>query len=121
MIDVPREEIATLVAKAGIYLHTARAPAEERAAPIGMPISIAEAMATGAHVLVRDLPPLVGYVANAGTPYRDLDHAAEIIAATESWTDRQWREAWRRSVDRAFIIPRSTRRNWLCGRFSRTG
>lgn len=104
MIDVPREQIAPLVARAGLYLHTACAPGEPYATPIGNPISIAEAMATGAHVLVRDLPPLVNYVGAAGSVYRDLDHAVEIVAATESWTDHQWRAVWLHSVNRAFMF-----------------
>lgn len=99
---MPRDEIASLVGRAGIYLHTARLQGEQHATPIGGPISIAEAMATGAYILVRDAPPFVNYVGDAGTTYRDVNHAAEIIQATETWSDGQWRQAWHRSVDRAF-------------------
>jgi glycosyltransferase involved in cell wall biosynthesis len=100
--DMPRDEIASLVGRAGIYLHTARLQGEQHATPIGGPISIAEAMATGAYILVRDAPPFVNYVGDAGTTYRDVNHAAEIIQATETWSDGQWRQAWHHSVDRAF-------------------
>lgn len=103
MFDVPRDAVAELVAQAGIYVHTIHPPDVEFGAPIGMPISIAEAMATGAHILVRDLPELVDYVGDAGVGYRDLDQAAEIIAATADWTEAQWHRAWTRSVDRAFM------------------
>jgi hypothetical protein len=104
MFDVPREPLARLVGEAGIYLHTAPPPGTEGATPIGMPISIAEAMATGAHVLVRDLPELTAYVGDAGTPYRDIEHTAELIRATSGLPEPAWKQAWMRSVDRAFTI-----------------
>ena len=101
-IDLPRAEVVSLVEQAGIYLHTSRVGDEEHATPPGNPISIAEAMATGAYVLVRKVAPHVAYVGDAGTSYRDLSDAAGKIAATTAWTDREWRDAWERSVDRAF-------------------
>jgi hypothetical protein len=90
--------------RAGIYLHTAKPPGTEHGTPIGMPVSIAEAMATGAYVLVRDLPELSGYVGDAGATYRDVEHAAEIIASTAEWPEQRWKQAWIASVDRAFSI-----------------
>lgn len=101
-IDMPRDEIAALVGRAGIYVHTARMSGQTDATPIGGPISIAEAMATGAYLLVRDAAPLAAYVGDAGVVYRDVDHAASIIRATESWTDADWHRAWKRSIDRAY-------------------
>ena len=62
--------------QAGIYVHTAKPPETEYGTPIGMPVSIAEAMATGAHVLVRDIPELRAYVGDAGATYRDGEEAA---------------------------------------------
>src|SRR5262249_3459125 len=56
MFDVQHEDIGPLMQQAGIYLHTANPPGSDRGTPIGMPVSIAEAMATGAYILVRDLP-----------------------------------------------------------------
>jgi len=100
--DVPRGEMAALMANAGIYLHTINPPEAEFGAPIGMPISIAEAMACGAYVLVRDLPELRAYVGNGGASYADIDEAARLIAATESWSERQWRSALFRASDRSF-------------------
>jgi glycosyltransferase involved in cell wall biosynthesis len=102
LFDIQQEELAVLMKQAGIYVHTARPPEAEHGTPIGMPISIAEAMATGAYVLVRDLPELRDYVADAGTAYRDVDHAAKIIAATGDWPEKAWKKAWLTSVDRAF-------------------
>jgi glycosyltransferase involved in cell wall biosynthesis len=90
--------------RAGIYVHTAKLPGAEHGTPIGMPMSIAEAMATGAYVLVRDIPELRGYVGDAGTTYRDLDQAADLIASTGEWPEERWKQAWTASVDRAFSI-----------------
>jgi len=104
MFDVQHEDLVPLVEQAGIYVHTAKPPGTEHATPIGMPVSIAEAMATGAHVLVRDLPELRTYVGEAGTIYRDAEHAAEMIASTAQWPEQRWKSAWMASVDRAFWI-----------------
>jgi hypothetical protein len=60
-------------------------------------------MATGAYVLVRDLPELSGYIGDAGAAYRDLDHAADIIASTAEWSEQRWKQAWTASVDCAFL------------------
>ncbi len=103
MVDVPRDRLLPLVERAALYLHTVTPPDRQDATPIGMPISIAEAMATGAHVLVRDLPPLISYVGPAGSGYRNAEHAAELIAETAAWTETKWKQAWTRSVDRAFM------------------
>jgi glycosyltransferase involved in cell wall biosynthesis len=104
MFDIQHEDIVPLIGQAGIYVHTAKPPGTEHATPIGMPVSIAEAMATGAYVLVRDVPELRAYVGDAGTTYRDADHAAQIIAATAEWSEQRWKTAWTTSVDRAFSI-----------------
>jgi glycosyltransferase involved in cell wall biosynthesis len=102
LFDVQHDELAPLMAQAGIYVHTAKPPGTEHGTPIGMPVSIAEAMATGAYVLVRDLPELRDYVGPAGAVYRDVDDAAKIIAATASWPEQAWKRAWLTATDRAF-------------------
>jgi glycosyltransferase involved in cell wall biosynthesis len=102
LVDVPHEEMANWFARAGIYVHTSAPPGRKRGATIGQPISIAEAMATGCHVLVRDLPPLRDYIGDAGATYSDLDEAACLITATIEWSDEAWRQAANRSVDRAW-------------------
>ena len=103
LFDVPREKLIPLVERAGIYLHTTNVPGMKDAAPVGMPISIAEMLATGAYILVRDLPALTAYVGDAGSAYRDADHAASLIEETTRWSDERWQEAWEKSVDRAFL------------------
>ena len=102
-LNVPRSEVAALMAQAGIYVHTAVPPGVEWATPIGMPISIAEAMATGSHVLVRNLPPLAKYIGNAGSVYRDIDDATRIIAESADWSPAEWRRRELAAIDRAFL------------------
>jgi hypothetical protein len=104
MFDVPREDIVPLVAQAGLYVHTAGPSGRELATRIGMSNAIAEAMATGAHVLVPDLSDLRASVGDAGTTYRGVEHAAEIMAAIDAWPEETWTHAWIASVDRAFSI-----------------
>jgi hypothetical protein len=101
--DVAREALAALMEDAGIYLHTIRPPEAEHGAPIGMPISIAEAMATGAYTLVRELPELRDYVAGAGECYRDAAHAAALIAASARWSEEEWLRRRVRASDQAFL------------------
>ena len=101
--DLPQAEVAVLVGRAGIYLHTVVAAEAPGFTPIGMPISIAEAMATGAVPVVRDLPGLMDYVGPAGFAYQDIDGAEAAIRATEDWDDAAWQAAWRRAVDQAYL------------------
>jgi glycosyltransferase involved in cell wall biosynthesis len=100
--DVPREQMAELISRAGIFVHTVHPPRTPPGTPIGMPISIAEAMATGAWVLVRDEPELVDYVGDAGAVYRDVAHAAELIEATTQWSESEWQRRRVRASDRGF-------------------
>jgi glycosyltransferase involved in cell wall biosynthesis len=103
LIDVPREKVAELVAQAGIYVHTLCPPGAEHATPVGQPISITEAMATGCLCLVRDVPDLEALVGDAGSTYRDLDQLVERIRATGQWTDEAWSDVQKRAIDRAFM------------------
>lgn len=102
LTDVPRQEMARRFGIAGIYVHTFPAPGAPHPKRLGGPVSIAEAMAAGAYVLVRNLPGLKDYVGDAGATYRDVEGAAALIRATESWSDAQWQAARFRSVERAF-------------------
>ncbi|WP_424811863.1 glycosyltransferase [Roseococcus sp. YIM B11640] len=104
MMDVPREQVASLMGRAGLYLHTALPPGVPDATPIGAPISIAEAMATGAHVLFRNLPPFAEYVGEAGAGYSHAGEAENLIRATTAWDDAKWDSAVRASVDRAWSL-----------------
>ena len=103
MFDVPRAEIASLFGAAGIYVHSSALPEGPAVTKrVGGPVSIAEAMATGAFVLARNLPAFASYVGNAGATYGSVEEAAAHIRATEAWSDAEWRAAEIRAVDRAF-------------------
>jgi hypothetical protein len=67
-----------------------------------MPISIAEAMASGAHVIARRVPPATDYVGNAGRLYDTEAEAAALLRETLGWSDAEWRAAGLRSVEHAF-------------------
>jgi len=95
--DRPYEEVQAVVAEAAIYLHTTTL--EE---PYGMPISIAEAMATGSFVLARRSAEAADYVGDAGALYGDDDEASAVLLETASWTEERWAAVRRRSVDRAY-------------------
>ncbi len=101
-MNVPHHEIADLIGRAGIYLHTSNPKGAPHATPLGMPVSIAEAMATGAFVVYRQSTEFDAYVGDAGCAYRTLDEAAAIISETKRWTDEDWKGVQDRAIERAF-------------------
>ena len=102
--DLERPGFLALVADAGIYLETASPGGADGGAPVGTLSGLAEAMATGCHILVPDVPGFRELRGNAGTAYRSAAHAAELVAATARWTEEAWSQAEIASVDRAFIM-----------------
>ncbi len=101
VVDAPRAEIARLVASAGICVHSASAAPNRRPRAAG-PASLVEAMATGAYVLAPKVQPYLAFLGRAGVPYGNAAEAAELVRATEAWTQSEWRDAQIRSIDRAF-------------------
>ena len=95
-VNLSNEESAALVREAGIYLHTY---GDEE--PFGMPISIAESLATGAFTLARDLPGAAEYLAGAGQLYRTVDEAVQFVLQTLTWSDRDWRGLQSRAIESA--------------------
>ncbi len=95
--SLQHEELAELLREAAIYLHTSL-PGE----PYGMPISIAEAMASGCYVIGRRLGVSPSYIGEAGVTYRSVKQATSQVLATLRWSDAEWEAARKRSVDRAF-------------------
>jgi glycosyltransferase involved in cell wall biosynthesis len=95
--NVQREDLAALMRQAGIYLHTTGT-----IQPYGMPISIAEAMACGCHVVGKRRPGSAEYIGDAGSLYDTAEEAAALLQTTGAWTDRQWNDAFLRSVERAY-------------------
>jgi glycosyltransferase involved in cell wall biosynthesis len=63
--DVPRAETAETIGRAAIHLHTANPQGSANATPLGMPVSIAEGMATGAYTIARASPEFREYVGDA--------------------------------------------------------
>jgi glycosyltransferase involved in cell wall biosynthesis len=96
-VNVSFPQVAALVRRAGIYLHT-----HGVVAPFGMPISIAEAMATGCYLIARRCPPAEAYVGPAGRCYDTLDEAEALVRETVTWNDDRWRQARRAAVDHAY-------------------
>lgn len=84
-LNVSNEESAALMREAGIYLHTY---GDEE--PFGMPVSIAEALATGAYTLVRVRPGAAEYLGTAGALYHTNDDAVNLIKSTLSWSQDDW-------------------------------
>jgi glycosyltransferase involved in cell wall biosynthesis len=102
LADAPHAQVAALMAEAGIYLHTVVPPGAPGGTPLGGPSSIAEALASGCYMLVKNLAPLVDYVGDAGDAYADIDEAAFLLRATLGWDEAAWAAAGRRSAERAF-------------------
>jgi hypothetical protein len=102
LFDVPRDAVAELVSRAGIYVHTMHRSGHAAATPVGEPTSIAEAMATGCHCLVLGVQDLVAMLRHSGAAYGDLDELVELIRVTEAWSDAEWYETWQRGVEQAY-------------------
>lgn len=96
-VSLQHEEVAALMAKAAIYLYTINPEST-----FGMPVSIQEAMATGAWPLVRGLDGARQYLGQAGALYHSPEQAAALINETLTWTEAQWQEVWKASLDRAW-------------------
>ncbi|HEV7730893.1 MAG TPA: glycosyltransferase [Candidatus Binatia bacterium] len=103
-VDLPHDDVAALVSAAAISLHT-----HALDAPFGMPISIVEAMATGAWVLARRCPAAMAYVGEAGCGWDTEDEAVARIVETTTWDDERWATVRRASVERAFARYADTR------------
>jgi hypothetical protein len=96
-INVPTEKAAELVREAGIYLHT-----YGNEEPFGMPISIAEAMASGAFVFVPVRPGAKEYVGTAGALYPSAEHVAAAIRQSARAYNEQWQEWQKKAMDFAY-------------------
>lgn len=86
LIDLHPQVAADINRRAGIYLDTH----DPKAHAFGMPISIAEAMATGSFVLSLDVPAARSYISEGGAFYRNPEEAAKLILETQNWTDADW-------------------------------
>jgi glycosyltransferase involved in cell wall biosynthesis len=96
-VDLQHDEVAELLGDAGLYLHT-----HALTTPYGMPMSIAESMATGAYVVARACPEAIAYVGDAGAFWSSEDEAVERIRETAEWDDARWAAVRMTAVERAF-------------------
>lgn len=99
-----RSQTVERMNRAGIYLLTS----DPKSHPFGMPISLAEAMATGCYVLARENASIREYLGDAGAVYKTVDEAAELIKQTEAWSPSEWEEASGRSIRRAQAFTEET-------------
>lgn len=95
-----RQDVVGLMQRAGIYLET-NDPSGHR---LGMQISIAEAMATGAYVLARHAETLPEYVDDAASSYRSIDEAVRLVRETFDWSDQRWADQAQRAMTRAALF-----------------
>lgn len=87
-----------LTRSAGIYLGTS----DPTGHPFGMPVSIAESLATGSLVLLRrDVEASKEYLGEAGMLYGSPEEAAEIIRKSLSWDDARWKAVEDAACERA--------------------
>lgn len=113
-VDCAHDELAELLAEAGVYLHT-----HGLVDPYGQPQSIAEAMASGCFVLARACPESLEYVGDAGRLWASEDQAVACLAETASWDGDRWAAARLRAVDRAYarhvdrVVLRPLLDDWL--------
>jgi glycosyltransferase involved in cell wall biosynthesis len=80
-----RAKAAELVRRASVYLSTYDPKSHE----FGMPISIAEAMATGALVVCPKNPAAEEYVGSAGRFYSSVDEAKSILLEALKFSDKE--------------------------------
>jgi len=84
--DLTRTEAVYLTRMAGIYLDTS----DPKGHPFGMPISIAEALATGAYVLARENESVGEYMGEAAATYKSVDEAEAMVRFALLRSDAWW-------------------------------
>lgn len=81
------EQVAFLMQNAGIYLRHF----QENVHPWGMPVSVAEALASGMYVLAPDTYGAADYLGLAGATFKNPQHCADLIVETKKHDDSWWR------------------------------
>lgn len=95
--DVPNDEASRWTREAAIYLDTNEPSAHQ----FGMPISVAESMATGSMILMRHSEPAVTYAGGAASYYRTSEEAAGLIRESALFDGLAWDMVERTSLARA--------------------
>lgn len=104
--DLSHAETASFVRRAGVYLHTS----DPSGHPFGMPVSTLEAMASGCYTLIRGSEAASSYIAASGALYTSVEEAIGLIRQTESWTDAQWAEVEKSTVEH---VKQFSEERWL--------
>jgi hypothetical protein len=86
LANMPHVEAIALTKIAGIYMHTY----DERSHEFGMPISVAEAMATGSVVAARSSGAGVRDYLGAQFLYSSVDEAVRLLQSILDFSDEQW-------------------------------
>lgn len=97
LVDLHPQIAADVNRRAGIYLYTL----DPKGHAFGMPIAIAEALATGSYVLSLDVPAARSYIGEAGAFYKNPEEAAKLIQATKTWKDADWERMSATALQRA--------------------
>lgn len=92
--DVSWEAAERLTKQTGIFLHTY----DPKSHPFGMPISIAESLAAGATVLIRDSMAAREFAGDAALYYNSPEEAADTINFTLAWSAGARQRQFERSV-----------------------
>jgi glycosyltransferase involved in cell wall biosynthesis len=103
-VNLQAEEVAPLVARAGIFMHTFGSGSS-----FGQPTGICEAMATGAYVIARRNVGAAALLGDVGALYATADQAVTRIRETLGWSNERWREVQRAASERAFQRHADTR------------
>lgn len=102
--NLPWAEAAALTRKAGIYLDTS----DPKGHPFGMPISIAESLATGSIVLAKAGCAARDYLGGAGFLYGSAAEAAAIVNDIGRWPMEMHQEHYGRAIARGRAFADST-------------
>jgi glycosyltransferase involved in cell wall biosynthesis len=98
LINVPREEIADLMRKSFIYLHTTG-----ETQSYGQPISIAEAMACGNYIIGKKRDDATKkYINNAGVVYTNYEEAKELLLNTLKFNNQDWQNIYNTSIEHSY-------------------
>lgn len=99
--NVPWETARDLTRRAGIYLGTS----DPSGHAFGMPVSFAEALATGSLVLMRnDVPAAKEYLHDGAMYYGSPAEAATIIRESSAWEESRWDLVRRTALARASLF-----------------
>jgi glycosyltransferase involved in cell wall biosynthesis len=99
-INPSQDELIKLIREAGIFFHV-RATNSKRNISYFPPVSICEALATGAYVIGRNNAEFKQLI-DIGGCFTNEDEAIELINATSNWSNDEWQVKNEHAINRAF-------------------